>query len=70
MPIVNIQATREGTLPGADCLTAEEKAGVGWRLLEQASMRRDVNVDGGQHARGSRDPGGASQSIRRLCSIV
>ena len=28
MPIVNIQVTREGTLPGADRLTAEEKAAL------------------------------------------
>ena len=33
MPIVTIQITREGTSPGADAATAEEKA----RLIEGAS---------------------------------
>lgn len=33
MPIVTIQVTREGTHPGADAVTAEEKA----RLIEGAS---------------------------------
>lgn len=34
MPIVTIQITREGTRPGADAATAEEKA----RLIEGASQ--------------------------------
>jgi 4-oxalocrotonate tautomerase len=34
MPIVTIQITREGTKPGNDALTAEEKA----RLIEGASQ--------------------------------
>jgi 4-oxalocrotonate tautomerase len=34
MPIVTIQLTREGTRPGADAVTAEEKA----RLIEGASQ--------------------------------
>ena len=33
MPIVTIQVTREGTRPGADAITAEEKA----RLIEGVS---------------------------------
>lgn len=33
MPIVTIQVTREGTRPGADAITAEEKA----RLIHGAS---------------------------------
>jgi 4-oxalocrotonate tautomerase len=28
MPIVTIQVTREGTRPGADCVTVEEKAAL------------------------------------------
>jgi 4-oxalocrotonate tautomerase len=39
MPIVTIQVTREGTRPGADALTAAEKAA----LIEGASvLLRDV----------------------------
>ena len=39
MPIVTIQVTREGTMPGADCVTAEEKAA----LIKGASeLLRDV----------------------------
>ncbi|WP_206956524.1 tautomerase family protein [Trinickia acidisoli] len=39
MPIVTIQVTREGTGPGADSITAEEKA----RLIEGVShVLRDV----------------------------
>lgn len=39
MPIVNIVITREGTAPGRDAATAEEKA----RLIEGASvLLRDV----------------------------
>jgi 4-oxalocrotonate tautomerase len=39
MPIVTIQVTREGTAPGADRLTAEEKAA----LIKGASeLLRDV----------------------------
>jgi 4-oxalocrotonate tautomerase len=38
VPIVTIQVTREGTKPGADCVTAEEKAqlikGVSQLLLD------------------------------------
>jgi 4-oxalocrotonate tautomerase len=38
MPIVTIQVTREGTKPGNDCVTAEEKAaligGVSQLLLD------------------------------------
>ena len=38
MPIVTIQVTREGTKPGADCVSAEEKAqlikGVSQVLLD------------------------------------
>ncbi|BCG03389.1 4-oxalocrotonate tautomerase (plasmid) [Paraburkholderia sp. PGU19] len=34
MPIVTIQVTREGTKPGADCVTAEEKA----RLIKGVSQ--------------------------------